>query len=101
MEWPAPKNVKKVRSSMEIRGYYGRFIEGFSKLAYRVTNIQKKGIKFEWSWKCQYSFENLKQLLTLAPILKLVDPNKGFVVCKDANKEGLGGVLMQDGHVFS
>lgn len=37
--------------------------------------------------------------MTIAPILKLVDPNKDFVVCTDACKEGLGGVLMQEGHV--
>jgi len=39
----------------------------------------------------------LKHLLTHAPMLKISDPDKEFVVCKDACKRGLGGVLMQDG----
>jgi hypothetical protein len=43
----------------------------------------------------------LKELLTSAPILKIVDPNENFVVCTDACKEGLGGVLTQNGHVIS
>jgi len=30
-------------------------------------------------------------------MLKIVDPNKEFVVCTDAYKRGLGGVLMKDG----
>ena len=34
------------------------------------------------------------------PILKIVDPNKDFVVCTDASKEGLGGVLTQESHVI-
>jgi len=38
-------------------------------------------------------------LLTHAPVLKVADPDKDFVVCIDACKRGLGGVLMQDGQV--
>ena len=41
----------------------------------------------------------MKSLLTSAPILKIVDANVYFVVCIDACKEGLGGVLSQNGHV--
>jgi hypothetical protein len=41
----------------------------------------------------------LKSLLTSAPILRIVDPDADFVVCMDACKEGLGGVLSQNGHV--
>jgi hypothetical protein len=33
-------------------------------------------------------------------VLKIVDPNESFVVCIDACKEGIGGVLMQNGHVI-
>jgi hypothetical protein len=42
----------------------------------------------------------LKSLLTSAPILRNVDPNEDFVVCTNACKEGLGGVLSQNGHVI-
>jgi hypothetical protein len=34
------------------------------------------------------------------PVLNIFDPNESFVVCTDACKEGLGGVLMQNGHVI-
>jgi hypothetical protein len=36
--------------------------------------------------------------LTSAPILKIADPDEYFVVCTDAYKEGLNGVLTQKGH---
>jgi hypothetical protein len=62
--------------------------------------LQKKGIKFEWTVECEENFNLLKELLTSAPILKIVDPNENFVVCTDACKEGLGGVLTQNGHVI-
>ena len=38
-------------------------------------------------------------MLTTKPILRIVDPNKDFVVCTDASKDGLGGFLTKDGHV--
>jgi hypothetical protein len=33
-------------------------------------------------------------------MLKIVDPNNDFLLCTDACKEGIGGVLMQEGHVI-
>jgi hypothetical protein len=44
--------------------------------------------------------QHLKQLLTSAPILRIVDPNEYFIVFIDACKEGLGGVLTQNGFVI-
>ena len=38
-------------------------------------------------------------MLTIVPILKIVDPLKDFVACNDACNEGLGGVLLQDNYV--
>jgi hypothetical protein len=85
---------------MGLAGYYKRFIVGFSKIARPITSLQKKGTKFEWTLKCEKNFNLLKELLTSAPVLKIVDPNERFLVCTDTCKEGIGGVLMQNGHVI-
>ena len=58
------------------------------------------GIKFEWTLRCEESFQQLKNLLTSVPVLKVADPEKYFVVCTNACGQGLGGVLMQDNHVI-
>ena len=72
-----PKDVTDVRSFMGIIGYYRRFIEGFSRIANTIiTSLQKKGKKFEWNKKCEETFKKLKELLTIAPILRIVDPKK-------------------------
>ena len=100
MEWPIPKDVADIRSFMGITSYYSRFIEGFSKIAYLITSLQKKGTKFTWSQKCQDNFNKLKELITTTPILRVAEPDKEFIVYMDASKEGLGGVLTQEGHAI-
>jgi hypothetical protein len=91
--WPTLKNVTKFISFMGLAGYYQIFIKGFSKIANSITSLQKKGVKFEWTSRCEEIFQQLKRILTSTPILKIANPIEDFVVCIDACKEGLGGVL--------
>ena len=81
MEWLVPKYVLDVRSFMGITGYFQKFIEGFLKIVNPITSLQKKGKRFVWDLKCEEGFNKIKELLTTAPILKITDPRKDFVVC--------------------
>ena len=80
-------------------GYYQRFLEGFSTLATPLTTLTKKDWNFEWTDKCEQSFQELKRRLTSAPILVLPTDNTNFTVYCDASKIVLGAVLMQNGKV--
>ena len=73
-----------VISFMGLARYYRRFIEGFSKVAHPITCLQKKGIKFEGALRYEESFQNLKNILTSAPVLKVAYLEKYFMVCTDA-----------------
>jgi hypothetical protein len=53
-----------------------------------------------WTQECEERFQSLKHLLTHAFVLKIPDPEADFLMCTDAYKEGLRGVLMQGGSVF-
>jgi hypothetical protein len=86
---------------MGLAGYYRRFVEGFLKIANPITELQKKNKKFVWIEKCAEAFQRLKDLLTTTLILKVPNMDTDFLVCTDASKEGLGGVLMQDGRVIA
>jgi hypothetical protein len=99
-DWSLSKNVVEVKSFMGLAGYYRRFIEGFSKIAHPITSLQRKGVKFQWTLDCEKSFQKLKQLLTSAPILRIANPNEDFIVFTNSCKEGLGGVLIQNGFVI-
>ena len=52
---------------------------------------------FQWYDKCEQSFQELKTLLTSAPVLTLPEEGVDFIVYCDASGVGYGGVLMQKG----
>lgn len=101
LEWPVPKNISKVTSYMGLAGYYQKFLELFSKIAFPIISLQRKGKKYEWTKKCQVAFDQLEKKLTTTPILRVPNPNGEFEVITDALGEGLGGVLMQEGKVIA
>jgi hypothetical protein len=84
-----------------LAGYYRRFILDFSRIAKPMTELLKKGAKYEWSQKCEDAFHTLRQHLTTAPVLAQPDNTKPFDVYCDASGTGLGCVLMQDNRVIA
>ena len=83
-----------MRSFMGLKGYYRKFISGFSKIYHPITCLKRKDVKFEWTQKCEDSFKLVKRMLTGAAVLKIVDLDKYFMVCLDPYNIGLGGVLI-------
>ena len=69
IEWKPPRYVIEVRSFLGLIGYCRRFVKGFSMIAAPMTRLLQKNVKFEWSEKCQVSFEKLKAFLTEASVL--------------------------------
>jgi hypothetical protein len=101
MAWSIPTTVTEVRSFMGLPGYYRRFIEGFSKIAKPMTSLLEKGREFKWDSKCQDIFDQLKLRLMSPLVLVMPDLQKGFDIYCDACGQGLGCVLMQEGHMIA
>ncbi|KAA3461931.1 RNA-directed DNA polymerase-like protein [Gossypium australe] len=76
VDWKVPRNGSEVRSFLGLAGYYRRFVKGFSMIATPMTKLLQIYVNFEWSEKCQRSFEQLKALLTEAPVLVQPEPGK-------------------------
>ena len=58
--------------------------------------LTRQSIEFQWTEKCQKSFDNLRELLTKYPILRYPDPNKDYTLFTDGRKFGFAGVLTQE-----
>src|SRR4051812_17950077 len=104
MALPSPQNVSRLfltgllpRPSSKSAVFSGSLaIASVSKIARPMTNLLHKGVKFEWTHKCQESFQALKDKLTSPPVLAPPDTQKYFVIYCDASRQGLGCVLMQE-----
>ena len=66
-----------------------------------MTRLLQENVSYEWSEKCQRSFDKLKAFLTEAPVLTQPTCGKEYVIFSDASLNGLGCVLMQEGKVVA
>jgi hypothetical protein len=64
-----------------------------------MTELLEKDKKFKWMPAYEASFQELKTRLTTTPILVMPDMERPFSIYCDTSGQGLGCVLMQDGHV--
>ncbi|RVX11235.1 Retrovirus-related Pol polyprotein from transposon opus [Vitis vinifera] len=92
---PSPTTVKGVRQFLGHAGFYRRFIKDFSKLARPLCELLVKDAKFVWDDRCQWNFEELKLLLTTAPIVRAPNWQLPFEVMCDASDFAIGVVLGQ------
>jgi hypothetical protein len=101
IDWKIPSTVLEIRSFLGLAGYYRRFIEGFTTIAKPMTSLLEKCKEFKWTEECQESFNQLRSKLMAAPMLIMPDLQKNFDIYCDASRQGLGCVLMQEGHVIA
>ena len=100
VNWKPPRSVTEVRCFLGLVGYYRIFVKGFSVIASSLTKLLKKGVKFEWTNKCQDNFEQLKEILVEALVLTQSTRVKSTLY-SDALRISLGYVLLQDGKVVA
>ena len=94
LNWKTPESVSEIRSFLGLAGYYSRFVPEFSKIARPMTELLKKGVRFNWDDKCEQAFQTLRRLLTSAPVLAQPDITRPFDVYCDASGTGLGCVFI-------
>ena len=90
---PSLTTVKGVRRFLGHAGFYRRFIKDFFKLARPLCELLVNDAKFVWDDRCQRSFEDLKLLLTTAPIVRAPNWQLPFEVMCDASDFAIGAVL--------
>lgn len=92
---PRPKTQKEIRQFVGTCSWYRRFVQDFSTRIAPLTDLLKKGRKFEWTEETEKAFVDVRQALVEAPVLCCPDFTKPFQLHCDASGYGLGSVLMQ------
>ena len=100
-KWPTLTNVTEVQSFLGFAGYCRWFIHKFTLVAQPLQpltsgeKVGKKKAAIVWDDRCQQSFDDLKCLCTMAPILAYADFTRTFKLHTDACGSSLGAVLYQ------
>ena len=96
LDWPRPQSVHDVRSFLGLASYYRKFIKGFSQLAKPMTDLTRDKVAWSWGDTQENSFTSLKVAIATAPVLRLPDFERQFVIPTDASDVAIGAILEED-----
>ena len=93
--WPIPTCKRDVQQFLGLANYYCHFIQHFATVAKPLHHLTEKTASFKWTAECQTAFDDLKQRLTIAPVLAHPHYDQEFILDTDASDTGIGAMLSQ------
>ena len=98
LNMPIPTDKEAIQRLLGMTNYVQRFAPGLANSTKPLRDLLKKESVFMWYQSHDKAFNEVKSILTKAPVLKYFSQEKKSVLPCDASKDGLGACLMQDGH---
>ena len=93
LKWPTPRTLRELRGFLGLMGYYRKFVAGYDKIAWPLTEQLKKN-NFGLNEGAEEAFQRLKTTMKTILVLALPDFSILFIVETDALGQGLRAVLM-------
>lgn len=90
-----PRTPKQLRSFIALIGWFRRFVHDLSTKIEPLQEMNKTGMKLEWTPERVECFNSLRRELCEAPTLSMPDFSIPFEVHCDASAVGISGVLLQ------
>jgi hypothetical protein len=95
------RDVRPLVNKKSLQSFFGkinsiqRFVLNFSKRIKPMSALLKKDVAFRWDDKAIKSFEDIKYVISQAPILISPDYSQDFIIFSFASQDTIAGVLMQ------
>ena len=101
-EYPQPKSAQDIKAFLGLVNFYRNHIRDMGILIRPLTELTRidkstgKTVAFRWSEECHKAFQEVKNGLSIAPVLHPPDLTKPFYLWVDASIAGFGAVLEQE-----
>ena len=93
---PPPEDKKGIERLLGIVNYLAKFVPNMSTITKPIRELLRGDVEFQWGESQEKAFQEVKDVLTKAPILAYYDVRKPVKVTCDASKCGLWAALLQD-----
>ena len=88
-----PQDVEAVKQLLGMVNYLSRYLSNLSDMCEPLRQLTHQDVIWEWTSKHKRSFQQVKQAITSAPVLKYFNQSAPMVLQCDASSTGLGAVL--------
>ena len=103
---PAPETVSQLRSFLGMTNFFASHIPLYSERAAALTDLLKGTTngrqRVAWTLACEEGFQDLKQTLCEAPVLRHFNPKLRTAIHVDGSQKAVGAVLLQweEGEIY-
>ena len=92
---PRPRTKKEIRSFLGQTGFYRSYLPNYAAIDVPLLDLTRKGL-IVWGDAQEKAYTTLKHHLTSQPLLKLLDPDRLYILRTDAFDAGIGAILLQE-----
>ena len=95
LNWVQSINLKEVQGFINFTNFYCQFIQDFFKIVKPLIGLIRKKVSFAWTEDCIKAFQDLKQTMTKASVLRHFNLNRQVILETDASNLVTDEILSQ------
>jgi hypothetical protein len=96
-EIPPPRNLRQLQSLQGKANFLRHFVPNYAIRTHGFLRLLHHDIPFHWDDYAQQSFDDLKEALSIAPLISAPDYNRDYILYVSASAVSVASVLVQLG----
>ena len=92
-----PTDMEGVQRLNGFVNYLSKFLPQLADVMEPLRRLTRKDTEWTWSEEQDKAFNEVKRLVSQAPVLSYYQPDQPLSIQCDASQKGLGAALIQDG----